>query len=135
MDVKPLVGAFGIEVTDCDLAASSDAELKAFLAQLNDAGLVVCRNQSLDPAGLSALAARLGERDAYPFATPLGDDPYVIGVIKEAEDESNFGGMWHTDTSYLEQPPSFTLFDQIGERHSLSDYRGKVVLLDWWGIW
>lgn len=113
MNVTPLVGAFGVEVTNCDVATLSDDGLAEFVAQLNEAGLVVCRDQTLTPRTLSAFAGRIGERDAYPFAKPLADDPFVIPVLKEAEDEFNFGGMWHTDTSYLEYPPSFTLLHAV----------------------
>ena len=31
--------------------------------------------------------------------------------------------------------PGFSLVDEKGKRHSLSDYSGKHVLLDWWGSW
>lgn len=31
--------------------------------------------------------------------------------------------------------PEFTLVDQYGETHSLSDYRGKVVFLNFWATW
>lgn len=31
--------------------------------------------------------------------------------------------------------PGWTLLDPQGKSHSLSDYRGKVVLLDFWGTW
>lgn len=31
--------------------------------------------------------------------------------------------------------PDFTLQDPDGTPHSLSDYRGKVVLIDFWGVW
>lgn len=31
--------------------------------------------------------------------------------------------------------PLFTLVDDLGKEHSLEKYRGKFVLLDWWGIW
>jgi|GEM_PF-6800021 len=31
--------------------------------------------------------------------------------------------------------PTFSLLDEDGKQHSLGDYRGKYVLLDWWGIW
>ena len=30
--------------------------------------------------------------------------------------------------------PDFTLEDMDGQRHSLSDYRGKVVMLNFWAI-
>ncbi len=31
--------------------------------------------------------------------------------------------------------PDFTLVDQYGESHSLSDYRGKIVFLNFWATW
>ena len=31
--------------------------------------------------------------------------------------------------------PDFTLTDQFGEEHTLSDYRGKVVFLNFWATW
>ena len=33
------------------------------------------------------------------------------------------------------QAPDFTLADLRGNQHSLSDFRGKVVLLDFWATW
>jgi len=38
----------------------------------------------------------------------------------------------------LETPvpaPDFTLEDMDGEKHSLSDYRGKVIMLNFWATW
>src|SRR5690554_4690869 len=32
-------------------------------------------------------------------------------------------------------PPDFALEDTEGRRHALSDYRGKVVLLNFWARW
>lgn len=34
-----------------------------------------------------------------------------------------------------EQAPDFTLTDQFGKRHKLSDYKGKVVFLNFWATW
>jgi cytochrome c-type biogenesis protein len=31
--------------------------------------------------------------------------------------------------------PDFTLFDQFGNEHTLSDYKGKVVFLNFWATW
>ncbi len=33
------------------------------------------------------------------------------------------------------QAPDFTLIDQYGETHTLSDYRGKIVFLNFWATW
>ncbi|MBR6028926.1 MAG: TlpA family protein disulfide reductase [Clostridia bacterium] len=39
------------------------------------------------------------------------------------------------DTTQREMAPDFTLFDQYAVQHSLSDYRGQVVLLNFWTTW
>ncbi len=31
--------------------------------------------------------------------------------------------------------PDFTLNDVNGKAHSLSDFQGKVVMLNWWASW
>lgn len=31
--------------------------------------------------------------------------------------------------------PDFTLVDQYGEEHTLSDYEGKTVFLNFWATW
>ena len=31
--------------------------------------------------------------------------------------------------------PGFELVDQDGKKHTLESYAGKVVVMDWWGIW
>jgi len=32
-------------------------------------------------------------------------EPEVVEVIKREDETINFGGLWHTDTAYLERPP------------------------------
>ena len=41
----------------------------------------------------------------------------------------------HDGTSSLRPAPGFTLTDLSGNKLSLADYRGKVVLLDFWATW
>lgn len=102
----PMAGALGVERGDVAAADLAPAEL---LGAVHEHGLVVLRNQQLTPTTLVALATRLGEPEIYPFAESLPDSPYVVAVVKNPEDRSNFGGAWHTDTSYLPQPPGLTL--------------------------
>ena len=99
-------GALGVERGD---VAAMDVPAAELLAAVHEHGLVVLRNQRLTPTGLVDLASRLGEPEIYPFAEPLAESPYVVAVVKNPEDRSNFGGAWHTDTSYLPQPPGLTL--------------------------
>lgn len=101
-----MVGALGVERGDVSVASMAAQEL---LAQVHEHGLLVLRNQKLTPASLVALGRNLGEPDIYPFAEPLAESPYVVAVIKNPQDQSNFGGAWHTDTSYVPEPPGLTL--------------------------
>jgi taurine dioxygenase len=109
MDVRAIDGAFGVEIRGVDVSGWPDAtiaELKALLARHH---LVAIRDQHLTVRELGAFARRLGPPQEYPFAAALPEDPFVVPIVKEAEDTSNFGGIWHTDSSYLEEPPGETM--------------------------
>ncbi len=103
---RRLQGAVGAIREDVDFRALDAAELRQ---ALHDHQLVVLRGQSLTPDSFAEAATRLGTLDVYPFAEPLADSPFVVGVVKEAADENNFGGAWHTDTAYMVEPPATTL--------------------------
>lgn len=105
-----MTGALGAVAPSGDVRDLSATEITQ---ALNAHQVVVFRDQSLDPASLVAVAAKLGELDVYPLAEPLPESPYVVAVLKNKEDTSNFGGAWHTDTSYLREPPKFTLLYAI----------------------
>ncbi len=102
-------GALGADVSGLDVRTVDAADLAGIRAALLEYHVLALRNQRLDPAALSAFAGKLGDREVYPFAQSLPDDPFVVPIVKEPEDESNFGGIWHTDSSYLPAPPSLTL--------------------------
>ncbi len=72
-------------------------------------GLLCFRDQQLSAAEQAAFAAGFGALDVYPFMKGSDAHPNVIDIIKEASSVTNFGGLWHTDTSYLLQPPKATV--------------------------
>jgi taurine dioxygenase len=109
MVIRPMIGALGADVSGVDVRRIGAADLEALRNALLEYRVVALRDQQLEPAALSGFAARLGEREVYPFARALPDDPFVVPIVKEPEDESNFGGIWHTDSSYLPEPPGLTL--------------------------
>ena len=71
--------------------------------------MVFLPDQRLDLDGLERVTDLLGGRDVTPFVDPLEDRPYVIRVIKEPTDVLNFANAWHSDLSYLPEPPAYTL--------------------------
>jgi taurine dioxygenase len=105
ISVVPLAPAIGAEVSGVDLSQNlSDdvfAEIhQAFLTHI----ALFFRDQTLTPDQQVAFAARFGPIGRYPFAEPVDGNPDVIAIIKEPHQTSNFGGIWHTDTTYLAEP-------------------------------
>ena len=109
LTVTPISGALGAEVSGVSLA-HLDA---AVFAAIHDAFLahqvLVFRDQPLAPAEFTALAHRFGQPAAYPFAKGLDGHPEITVIAKEADQTSNFGGMWHSDTTYKPKPPKATM--------------------------
>ena len=74
---------------------------KAFLEHQ----VIFFRDQKLDPAQFMAFAAAMGEPVEYPFVKGIAGFPEVIEVKKLEHERHNFGGIWHSDTAYLDEPP------------------------------
>ena len=109
-DIRPVAGALGADITGIDLAAGlDDATVAALRKALLDHLVIFVRDQSLTPAQFSAFARRFGEPIAYPLVKGLDDHPEIIAVAKLEHERVNFGGVWHSDTTYLERPPMGSL--------------------------
>ena len=108
--LRPLSGSIGAELSGIDLSRDLPDETIATIRQAwLDHGVMFFRDQNLPPARFLALARRFGEVVEYPFVKGLADYPEIIPVIKLEHERSNFGGVWHTDTAYLDVPPMGTM--------------------------
>jgi taurine dioxygenase len=67
------------------------------------------RAQPLPPAQFLTFAKRFGAIVEYPFIKGIEGFPEIIPVVKLEHEKTNFGGIWHSDTSYLEKPPMATM--------------------------
>jgi len=67
------------------------------------------RDQDLTPGALLATARQFGTPTEYPFVRGLDGYPEVIEVAKLEHERVNFGGVWHSDTTYMKSPPMGTL--------------------------
>ena len=111
MIIEPLAGALGAEIRGMSLQeeASWEEIRRAFLKY----SVLVFRDQQLEPDDLMRVGARFGEPCFYPFVTGLEGYPFIFEVVKEENETVNFGGNWHSDTTYLPQPPLATLLHAL----------------------
>ena len=110
IQVAPIAGALGAEVSGVDLgndlAPETVQEIRhAWLEHL----VVFFRDQHLEPEAFLAFARRIGDPVAYPFVKGIDRCPEIIAVTKLPDETVNFGGIWHSDTVYLDRPPMGTL--------------------------
>lgn len=110
LTIEPVAGALGASVTGIDLTkVTTSEELEGVRGALADHLVVFLPEQDLSLDDLERVTDLLGGRDVTPFVDPLEDRPYVIRVIKEPTDVLNFANAWHSDLSYLPEPPAYTL--------------------------
>ena len=110
IEVRPLAGALGAEVLGVDMAADLDDEVvrevrQAFLDHL----VIFLRDQKVTPQQQVAFARRFGDPMEYPNLPGLPEEPLITPVVKLEHERNNFGGMWHSDTTYLPEPPMGTM--------------------------
>ncbi len=104
--VEKIAGALGAEISGLDLSQPVSAALAAEIRQAWLEHLVIFfRGQNLNPRQFLSFAQAMGEPVDYPFVKGLPDFPQVIEVKKLEHERVNFGGIWHSDTTYLELPP------------------------------
>ena len=103
---RKMAGALGAELSGVDLSQplSKDAaaEIRALFLEHQ---VIFFRDQALTPAQYMAFAQAFGEPVEYPMVPGLPDFPKIIEVKKLEHEKVNFGGIWHSDTAYLERPP------------------------------
>jgi taurine dioxygenase len=107
--VSPIAGSLGAELGGVDLADLDDAAVADIRAAWLEHGVVFFRDQHLSEDQFLAFARRIGEPGRYPFVPGLDGHPEIIAVTKLPHETTNFGGIWHSDTAYLDEPPMATM--------------------------
>jgi taurine dioxygenase len=110
IEVRRISGALGAEIRGVDIARPLEDQVVSEIRRaLLDHLVIFFRDQSLSPPQLLAFGRRFGEPVEYPMLKGLPDCPLITPVIKLEHERDNFGGVWHSDTTYLEQPPMGSL--------------------------
>lgn len=105
---RPLTPAFGSEVTGLDVSRPLGNEILAELrATLLERQVLVVPAQGLPPEQLLALALQFGEAEVHTFHPHLGNGLERVGLL-DSHDQAP-ASSWHTDESFLPEPPAVTL--------------------------
>jgi taurine dioxygenase len=104
-EIRPLSGVLGAELVGLDLsqplsAATTSAIEAAFLAH----HVLAIRDQNLGAEQQMAFGRHFGELDSHPFVLGTAEHPELLEIITEPDDDANFGGGWHTDVTFLDEP-------------------------------
>ena len=110
LKVRRIAGGCGAEIEGVHLAQELDGDLVDQLRRLLLEHLVIFfRGQDLSPGQFMRFAERFGEPMEYPMLKGLDGFPMITQVVKSEHEKQNFGGVWHSDTTYLEKPPMGTM--------------------------
>jgi taurine dioxygenase len=108
IEVQPMAGALGADIGGVDLSRPlDDAAFAAIERALHEHLVIFFHDQTLTPEQHLALTRRFGPISRSPYIKHMDDYPDIIAVLKEAEERkiSTFGNAWHSDFSFLEEPP------------------------------
>jgi hypothetical protein len=77
-----------------------------------------------------------------PKIVPRLEHPITVDLPLGVELYENFLAMLSASMGGIDPSievgtvaPAFDLVDQDGKRHVSADYRGRIMMLDWWGVW
>jgi alpha-ketoglutarate-dependent taurine dioxygenase len=113
--VEPLSASMGAELTGVRLPDLSDEGVEDLKRALWKHKMIYLRDQHLTHAEHAAFSRRLGPFAVDAYTQGTAEERDVHPIIKEADEvtPSLFGGGWHTDSPFLEEPPSITFLRQI----------------------
>jgi taurine dioxygenase len=101
LDLVPISGVLGAEVRGIDLTGPVDDDtIAAIRAAFVEHHVLVFRDHDLSPEGQIAFGRRFGDLDTHPCV----DHPEIVDVVTVPDDRTNFGGGWHTDVTFLDEP-------------------------------
>lgn len=111
IDINPVTPHLGAEISGIDLRVSSEATIATVKHAFAKHAVLFFPDQHLSPDDLLAVTGRFGEVLRVPYVQGMASHPDIIAVLKEADERriSTFGGTWHSDFSFLPEPPDATL--------------------------
>ncbi len=111
-ELKP---GFGAEIHGVDLANASDSDRAAVVAEFHRSGVIVLRDQELNPEQLTAFGAAFGPLEGHALQDfTLPGHPHIYVLSNRVENgrpigAHNDGIGWHTDYAFKAEPVMCTM--------------------------
>ncbi len=131
VSIVPCDAALGATVTGVDLRAPLSATDLGRLRTGIDRHLVLfSRDQLLDDATHVALASQLGRVLPHPIASLRGESGPVT-VVRNDERRKPGNAAWHSDLSWLEEPPGLAVLRSV----QIPERGGDTIWADMHAAW
>ena len=101
----------GVEILDIDLKQElSSKMIDDIRTQWVNYGIAIFLDQILTLEEYENFSQYFGPYGNEPFLIPMKDHPHVVKLHRKANEEAaHFGGAWHSDWSFQNQPPAATM--------------------------
>lgn len=100
----------GVEVSDFTLKDLTKENISFLRSKWTEYGLIVFPNLPLSHEEFKEFALSFGDFGDDPFISSLPDHPNIAEIKRSADEKATpFGGTWHSDWSFMKNPPSATL--------------------------
>ena len=109
MRVTPVSGSLGAELSGVDLVNLDDDAKKMLREAIVEHEVVFIRGAFLDEEQHFALGRVLGEPNIWPLFALMGVTEPTMAVIEDGPDSPPEADYWHTDVTYVAEPPDFAL--------------------------
>lgn len=109
MKVAPVAGSLGAELSGVDLVAMDDDAKKSLREAIVEHEVVFIRDAFLNEEQHLQLGRVLGEPNVFPLFALLGATEPTMTVIEDGPDSPPEADYWHTDVTWIAEPPDFAL--------------------------
>ncbi len=104
--------SFGIELTEIEIGTIGDEDISRLKELLARNGVVAIRNQSIDDAEFVTFLQRLGSLTFTAGEQPVPQQPW-LNIVSNIGRVAPPRSVFHTDTSYVAQPPAYTALKAV----------------------
>lgn len=113
LDIKPLSGVLGAEISGMDLCSKVGSEnLMRIRKLLNQYEVIFFRDQDISPKYQRSLAQSFGPLQTHPAYDTLEGFPEIT-ILKSTPEKPTLIEAWHAEMTFRKHPPMATVLRSV----------------------